>query len=375
VAVLAEMTFGAIAHGATALAAGPFVAIALGAAVAATTRARAAQVDRTPSSAPTALPAANESPGLLGVTAVGVMAYNEAGSVEQCLRAVLDERDGDAKVPSVVVVVSGSMDGTDDICRKIASEDPRVRLVVEPVRSGKASAENIFLGMTDEPILALVGGDTLLAPHALTRIVNALADTGVGMAGGRIVPTNGRRGIANRLVDLMWSVHHEVAIRQPKLGEVAAFRRCFDHIDVASLVDEVTIERQVQEAGLVLRYVPDAFVYNRGPRTVRDYVRQRTRINRGHASTRAETGYAPSTMQTGNQVRAALHLLVRRPTIAPVMALGAMLEVLARVQARGRQTLSPTGVWAPITSAKGRIDLTDFAPQPAILAVKRSGRA
>jgi hypothetical protein len=253
-----------------------------------------------------------------------------------------------------------------------------VRLVVEPVRSGKASAENIFLGMTDEPILALVGGDTLLAPHALTRLVNALADPGVGMAGGRVVPTNARQGIANRLVDLMWSLHHEVAVRQPKLGEVAAFRRCFDHIDVASLVDEVTIERQVQEAGLVLRYVPDAVVYNRGPRTVRDYVRQRARINRGHASTRAETGYAPSTMHTGNQVRAALHLLVRRPTIAPVIALGAMLELLARVQARGRRTLSPTGVWAPITSAKGRIDLTDLTdltPQPAMLAVKRSGHA
>ncbi len=368
-ALAVEVVLGGVAHGTSALAAGPLVAIALGAAIAAGSAARTLSNKGERVTAPVLRPVREHtSAALLAVTAVGVMAHNEAASIEQCLRAVLDERDGDAQVRTVVVVVSGSTDGTVDRCFAVAATDPRVRVVVERERSGKASAENIFLGVTDEPILALVGGDTLLAPGALTRLVNALAEPTVGMTGGRIQPTNPRRGIANRVVHLMWTLHHEVSRRQPKLGEVAAFRRCFESINVSTLVDEVTIERQVQEAGLRLRYIPEAVVYNRGPNTMRDYLRLRTRINRGHVSVRAATGYAPATMHTANQVRAAASLVARRPTSAPVVGLAALLEVVARVSARLPDASALPGVWVPIVSAKGRIELSELAPQPAMLA-------
>jgi biofilm PGA synthesis N-glycosyltransferase PgaC len=372
-ALVVEAGLGALAHSALGLAAGPIFAIAVGAVVAAASAARALGTDDVGASSP-AFPLDNAPKigGLLAVTAVGVMAHNEAASVAQCLRAVLDERDGEAKVPTVVVVVSGSTDGTVDHCLEVAATDSRVRVVVEPERSGKASAENIFLGLTHEPIVALVGGDTLLAAGALTEMVNALAQPTVGMAGGRIVPTNARHGIANRLVHLMWTLHDEVSVRQPKLGEVVAFRRCFERIDVSSLTDEVTIERQVREAGLQLRYVRDAVVYNRGPRTLRDYLRLRARNNRGHVSVRAATGYAPATAQTGNQVRAAARLLTRRPASAPVVALAAVIEVFARAQARTPQKSTAPAMFAPIASAKGRIDLTELAV-PTIDAGRATG--
>ena len=372
-ALLAEITLGALWHGTQSLAAGPMLAVALGAAI--------ALIIGVSSSRPPARPfvhnaLAAEPPsntGLLSFTAVGMMVHNEVNSVAKCLRAVLDARDGDAAVATVVVVISGSTDGTEQVCRATAAADPRVRVIIEAERSGKASAVNRFLADTDEPILALVGGDTLLAPDALVRLVNTLADPAIGMAGGRVVPTNPTRGIANRVVQVVWSLHHFVAMRQPKLGEVVAFRRCFDAIDEKSEVDEVSLEAQVRTAGYELSYVPDALIYNHGPTSVRDYLRQRTRIHRGHSSVRSVTGYAASTMQTRNQLRASVELVARDPASAPAVFLAAGLEVVARVRARlPRSRRNPDGLWVPITSAKRSIDVIDLTEPDRLPAVVMS---
>jgi cellulose synthase/poly-beta-1,6-N-acetylglucosamine synthase-like glycosyltransferase len=45
-----------------------------------------------------------------------------------------------------------------------------------------------------------------------------------------------------------------------------------------------------------MRYVPEALVFNRGPATVEDFLKQRRRINAGHIRLKQIQGYTVTTM-------------------------------------------------------------------------------
>jgi hypothetical protein len=287
--------------------------------------------------------------------AVGVMAHNEEATIEACLRSILTEPCGRAGVTSVVVVASGCTDATASIVRRLAACDDRLRLIEEPVRGGKAAAINLFLAATSEPVCALVSGDVVLDSGSLSRLLEPFVDPTVAMTGGRPVPTNSTRGITGRVVDVLWTLHHDVALRAPKLGEVVAFRRTFDSIDERTLTDEVSIEAIVTANGGRLVYIPDAIVHNRGPETVREFIAQRRRIHAGHLRVRATCGHRPATMDMGAVLRAAGRRLLRSPEQTPALAAAAVLECVARGQARldvrlGREPQD--GRWEPIVSTK-----------------------
>jgi biofilm PGA synthesis N-glycosyltransferase PgaC len=61
----------------------------------------------------------------------------------------------------------------------------------------------------------------------------------------------------------------------------------------------VSIEALIKGQGYELRYVPDAVVYNRGPSTVADFLKQRRRIYAGHLRVGRQQGYRVATMGVG----------------------------------------------------------------------------
>jgi O-antigen/teichoic acid export membrane protein len=223
---------------------------------------------------------------LLSECSVGIMARNEEKTVRSCIQSILEERDDlGGCVQEVIIVISGT-DRTGRIVAEIAGGDSRVRLLHQVGIPGKAAAVNLFLDQAQRNILVLSSADVLLGRGMLKSLVAPLADPDVGMCGGEIRPTNPRRGLGNRLVHLVWELHAMVARRHPKLGEIVAFRRCFDGIDERSWADEVSIEALVSAAGLSLQYIPDVLVYNHGPTRPYDFLRHRLRIHLGHAVTR-----------------------------------------------------------------------------------------
>jgi hypothetical protein len=290
----------------------------------------------------------------LGRAVVGVLAHNEAPTIERCLRAILAERHESVAVQSVLVVASGCTDGTEDIVRKIVAEDPRVRLVVEPQRSGKAGAINILLRESKDPIIVMLGGDIVFTPGSLVRLVEPFTDPSVGMTGARPIPTNTRRGILGTTVNILWDLHQELAIHKPKMGEAVAFRRVIESINQRTLADEGTIEHLMTARGLKLRYVPTAIVRNHGPETLSDFIAQRQRTHRGQLALASETGYRVSSLS----LRALLSVTWRYwragRASAHQMAIAAVMEGMARSLARLSRLSSrqDVGLWQPIASSK-----------------------
>ncbi len=286
--------------------------------------------------------------------AVGLMAYNEQANVAAALRSVLAQAGPHVRLHSVTVVASGCTDATVPRAREAAGRDPRVRVLEQARREGKATAITAFLDtVRDADLVALVGADTRLAEGALEALLAPFDDPGVGMTGGRPVPVNARTTLLGRVVHVLWELHHEIALRDPKLGELVAFRRVFDAVPADTAVDEAAIEAMIRRRGLRLAYAPGAVVQMKGPTTVSDFLAQRRRIHAGHVRLKRASGHTVSTMGLPGVIRA---LVGHRPpagTVAAAVALEGTARLLGSFDARvaGREHR----VWKAIPSTK---DLT-----------------
>ena len=289
--------------------------------------------------------------------AVGLMAYNEAANVAASLRSILDQEGPYLGTLAVVVVASGCTDDTAARAREEASGDPRARILVQPAREGKASAITAFMRTAesaDAEVLVLAGADTCLDPGSLDALVAPLEDSSVGMTGGRPVPVNDPRTLMGGVVHLLWELHHEVARRAPKLGELVAFRPVVDALPPDTAVDEATLESLIRAQGLRLVYAPSAVVRMKGPATAGEFVAQRRRIHAGHLRLRRRSGYAVSTLSP-RAALAAVGRLRGRATVRP-LALAAAIGLEAWARALGGWDAWVVGrdhrAWEPIPSTK-----------------------
>ena len=76
---------------------------------------------------------------------VGICAYNEEGNIERSIRSVYQQKYENVSVSEVIVISSGSTDGTDEIVRGMLDEYPNLRFIPQEKREGKNSAINLLL--------------------------------------------------------------------------------------------------------------------------------------------------------------------------------------------------------------------------------------
>jgi hypothetical protein len=167
---------------------------------------------------------------------------------------------------------------------------------VQEERAGKASAINLFIAAAHAPILVLASADVLVGPDAIGELLQHFHDPAVGMVGAHPIPVNDEQTFLGYAVHLLWRLHDQIAREFPKLGEIVAFRNVVPGIPPYTAVDEISIQAAVTQLGYRLVYEPQAIVYNRGPMTVADFLRQRRRIAAGHHQVAKDNGYVASTM-------------------------------------------------------------------------------
>jgi hypothetical protein len=141
---------------------------------------------------------------------------------------------------------------------------------------------------------------------AFDALLRHFEDPAVGMVGGHPVPVNGSGTFLGHAVHLQWRLHDRIARESPKLGEIVAFRNVVPSIPLDTAVDELSIQALITQLGYRLVYEPRAVVYNRGPATVQDFLRQRRRIYAGHLRIREQQAYSAPTMSAWRAGRALL---------------------------------------------------------------------
>jgi len=231
---------------------------------------------------------------------IGIMAYNEEANIRYVLEALLNQRLTTCKIKEIVVVASGCTDQTGDIVRSIAASHNLVELIVQDKRDGKASAINVFLSKAGGDIIVLESADTIPDEDAIENLVKPFLNDDIGMTGARPIPVDSGSTFMGFTAQLFWRLHHEIALSHPKLGELVAFRNIVREIPRNTAVDEASIEALITNAGYRIYYAKDAVVHNKGPETVRDFLRQRRRITAGHKHLKATKNYSVSTSKIGN---------------------------------------------------------------------------
>ncbi|MGB1251019.1 MAG: glycosyltransferase [Candidatus Promineifilaceae bacterium] len=261
---------------------------------------------------------------------IGITAHNEAANIAALLDIMLSQTLKRVVIERILVVSSGSTDATNEIVGRYADQHAQVQLLVEAIRSGKASAINWILREAQTHNIVICSADLQPDTHAVENLVAPLAETDIGMTGCRPVPVNDPNTFMGFAVHMQWNLHHHIAMEVPKAGEMIAFRKIIERIPRTTAVDEASIEPLIRGQGYMLRYIPEAIVYNKGPETVDDFLRQRRRIYAGHIEMADHLGYSVSTM-SGLRI---LHLLLKHIDRRPKQFVWTWAVVLLEVYGR-----------------------------------------
>jgi len=192
---------------------------------------------------------------------------DEEQHVGRCLTSVLEQ----VGVPDLEVVVldDGSTDGTADVVRRVAGDDPRVRLLdgtaPPPGWLGKPHACQRLADAATGRVLVFVDADVRLAPHAVAATVGLLREAGLDLVSP--YPRQLAATAAERLVQplLQWSWLTTLPLRfaesspRPALsaanGQLLAvdaelYRRAGGHAAVrGAVLDDIALLRAVKAAG------------------------------------------------------------------------------------------------------------------------------
>jgi cellulose synthase/poly-beta-1,6-N-acetylglucosamine synthase-like glycosyltransferase len=265
---------------------------------------------------------------------VGITAHNEEANIGRLLHAMLDQQLDEAEISEIIVVASGCTDNTCDIVRGLEAQEPRIKLLVQDEREGKVSAVNLFLQHAQEDLCVLESGDTLPGEETVENLVKMFRDPQVGMAGAHKVPVNVPDQVVGYLSHLRLTLEHSLCLEIPRLGEMIAFRKVFNQIPPDVAMDEAFVEALMIQRGLQVRYAPDAMVYNMGPETLRDFVRQRRRNYAGHLHLKRKYGYRVSSLDNVRVARLALTEVWR--AISHTIRLLYVLTALASIELYSR---------------------------------------
>jgi len=286
---------------------------------------------------------------------VGVCAHNEEKNIKNSLSAISSQRVKDFRIDEILVVSSGSTDRTDEIVRKYMEKDQRVRLIVQEKREGKYSAVNLIIRESKGGIIALVNADNILAENALSYLLSPFRNDHVGMTGGHPVPVNSPTTITGFAVRMLWDLHHRLSLIAPKTGELIAFRNLGFELPKGTNTDEDWIKMEIERRGYRVVYVPEAIVYNKGPETIEEFLKQRIRVNIGEMYMKKRFNFTVPTWNLSYLLPAFASFCKEHQSQIDKIAAAIALETIARIYAKVHVILnrSDKHIWEIVDSTKG----------------------
>ncbi|MCL2334142.1 MAG: glycosyltransferase [Candidatus Methanoplasma sp.] len=286
---------------------------------------------------------------------MGICAYNEVANIERAIRSASEQALDGFELEEIIVVSSESTDGTDDVVKNLMSEISSVRLIRQEKREGKNSAVNRFLDEKKTKIVVIMNADTIfIDKNCLQHLLAPLIDDEAGIVGGHPIPTNDTKTIAGFASHMIWNMHHHVSLISPQIGEIIAFRDIGTRLSINNSGDEGTLKMEIEKAGYKSIYAPEAKVWNKGPETTSDFLKQRTRVNIGERIMKKEQDYDLPTWSFKNLYSAYIET-IKDLGFHPIKILAATsMEFYSRLKAliHVRSNKGDIGAWEPIKTTK-----------------------
>lgn len=167
----------------------------------------------------------------------------------------------------IVIVSDGSTDGT--VGKIHAFNDPRVELIVQPQRSGKAQCLNIAVAKTRSDLIVFADVRQRFAPDTISRLVSRFTDPEVGAVSGALEIERSGSAVGGG-VDAYWRLEKFIRLMESRFdssigctGAVYAIRRqLFQELPPDTLLDDVVIPMRIALQKTRVAFDPSAVAYD-----------------------------------------------------------------------------------------------------------------
>jgi len=298
-----------------------------------------------------------------------ICAYNEEKGIGELLENLsLQLLPPEVDEHEIIIVASGCTDRTVPIAMEHMARNPRIKLLVEEERTGKASALNKAFKEARGDILTFIPADVQPLEDGLYHLLLPFRDPDVTVVSGQPVQHPKARvgGLIGYIGDMTYRIWgrlmknlNDMGVAAHCSGEFMAMRKgVVERIPEESAVDDAYISIMARRKGYI-KYAERARAYNVMPSNLREYVNQRRRWLFGHFQTRRLTGETPTVMDTiiFSRTKVALKMIVEELTedlrrIPHLLAAILIEGVIYCLAARDILAKRDYGVWPVIKSTK-----------------------
>lgn len=222
---------------------------------------------------------------------IAISAKEDEARIEACLRTALAQ-DYPRERVEVFVADAMSMDATREIVRRVASNDPRVRLVDNPHRTRAGALNAILEASRGEIVVPMDPGGDYARTH-VAKCVEALASSPADHLA--IVPRSSGRTVVERALSaaqatrLAFAAGAELARGSEPVPALlgAVRRRVFARVGLfdpgTRCEEEVELSRKIARAGGGLAVRRDIVVHRTDASSFRDLFRKHYQLGRSRA--------------------------------------------------------------------------------------------
>jgi glycosyltransferase involved in cell wall biosynthesis len=236
---------------------------------------------------------------------VVVPAFQASASIERCL-AALARQTLPAEQYEVIVVDDGSTDDTVDRASRCGAR------VVRLVRNhGPAQARNAGVAVARGEIVVFTDSDCEPTRGFLEALSSPLEDTCVAATKGAYL--SNQRGFVARFVQLEYESRYRHTAAQSSVDFIDTYAACYRRADLVRLggfdprfrvCEDQELSFRLAEAGLNMRFVPDARTHHQHVDTLRAYLRKKfgiaqwkAAVLRKHPRRALHDSHTPQTMK------------------------------------------------------------------------------
>jgi biofilm PGA synthesis N-glycosyltransferase PgaC len=185
----------------------------------------------------------------------------------------------------ILVVDSGSSDATMSVVERMCHEGeaPRVRLVCEDQRRGKASAINCGTAHAVGDIVLVTDANSLFDENVLAELAPNFENVKVGGVGGRYVVSNPENPLPS-VEQFYWELEDVLRTGESELdsaclfqGEINAWRKSIVKADPAMIGEDLDMSIVIREKGYKVAFEPKAVCYEPSPISFAEQLTQKKR--------------------------------------------------------------------------------------------------